>query len=58
MTTLNSIGAELSPQPTQIFFENALTYDLISLTQDGEFTLVMEDEGRNIRKALSPRTST
>ncbi|MCF6201125.1 MAG: tRNA 2-selenouridine(34) synthase MnmH, partial [Hydrogenimonas sp.] len=54
----SAFGRRLSPQPTQIFFENALTYDLISLTQDGEFTLVMEDEGRNIRKALSPRTST
>ncbi len=44
----SSFGRHISPQPTQINFENSLAYDLIQKLDLGFSHLVFEDEGKNI----------
>lgn len=44
----SSFGRHISPQPTQINFENSLAYDLIQKIDLGFSHLVFEDEGKNI----------
>ncbi|MBE6053047.1 MAG: tRNA 2-selenouridine(34) synthase MnmH [Clostridium sartagoforme] len=51
----SSFGAHISPQPTQINFENNLAYDLIKKQNNGYKHLVFEDEGKNIGKNFIPQ---
>lgn len=54
----SSFGRKLSPQPTQINFENALAYELIGKLAQGYKTLVFEDEGKNVGSLYFPKTFT
>lgn len=51
----SSFGSHISPQPTQINFENNLAYDLIKKQNKGFKTIVFEDEGKNIGKNFIPQ---
>ncbi len=44
----SSFGNNVTPQPTQINFDNALAYEMIHFREKGLKHLVVEDEGRNI----------
>jgi len=50
----SSFGRHITPQPTQINFENALAYDLIQKLELGFSHLIFEDEGKNVGKAYLP----
>lgn len=50
----SSFGRHITPQPTQIDFENALAYELIRKVHDGHDTLVFEDEGKNVGRINVP----
>ena len=50
----SSFGRHITPQPTQINFENALAYDLIQKLESGFRHLVFEDEGKNIGRNYLP----
>ncbi len=50
----STFGAMLTPQPTQINFENALAFALIRTLHQGYTTLLFEDEGRHIGKCYLP----
>ena len=50
----SSFGRHISPQPSQIDFENALAYALIERLEAGFGYLVFEDEGKNIGKDFLP----
>jgi len=50
----SSFGRHITPQPSQIDFENALAYALIQKLEEGHRQLVFEDEGRNIGKDYLP----
>ncbi len=50
----STFGAMLTPQPTQINFENALAFALIRALHQGYTTLLFEDEGRHIGKCYLP----
>jgi len=52
----SSFGRHITPQPTQIDFENVLAYELIQKLADGHTTLIFEDEGRNIGRINVPQT--
>ncbi|MEA3419488.1 MAG: tRNA 2-selenouridine(34) synthase MnmH [Campylobacterota bacterium] len=52
----SSFGRQITPQPTQINFENALAYELIQKLEKGFENLVFEDEGRNVGKLYLPET--
>lgn len=52
----SSFGRKVTPQPTQIDFENALAYDLIRKLERGFSHLVFEDEGRNVGSLYLPKT--
>ena len=52
----SSFGRHITPQPTQINFENALAYDLIQKLELGFKHLIFEDEGKNIGKDFLPDT--
>lgn len=54
----SSFGRHITPQPTQINFENALAYDLIQKLELGFEHLVFEDEGKNVGKNYLPDTFT
>ena len=51
----SSFGSHVSPQPTQINFENNLAYDLIKKQNKNFQHLIFEDEGRNIGKNFIPQ---
>ncbi len=51
----SSFGNQITPQPTQINFENQLAYKLIQLQDQGFTHLVFEDEGKNIGRCFVPR---
>ncbi len=44
----SSFGHNVTPQPTQINFDNELAYEMIRFKEKGLSHLVVEDEGRNI----------
>ncbi len=44
----SSFGNNVSPQPSQINFDNKLAYEMIHFKEKGLKHLVVEDEGRNI----------
>jgi len=52
----SSFGRHITPQPTQINFENALAYDLIQKLESGFRHLIFEDEGKNIGRNYLPDT--
>ena len=54
----SSFGRKVTPQPSQIDFENALAYDLIKKLNKGFDTLVFEDEGKAVGKAYLPPSLT
>jgi tRNA 2-selenouridine synthase len=51
----SSFGRKITPQPSQIDFENALAYDLIRKLDRGYRRLVFEDEGRNVGSLYLPK---
>ncbi len=51
----SAFGSKISPQPTQIDFENRLAYDLIEKSDRFGFRLVFEDEGRNVGRLYLPK---
>lgn len=51
----SSFGSHVSPQPTQINFENNLAYNLIKKQNKGFKYLIFEDEGKNIGKNFIPQ---
>ncbi len=51
----SAFGARLSPQPTQIDFENSVAYDLIEKSDRFGSALLFEDEGRNVGRLYLPR---
>jgi tRNA 2-selenouridine synthase len=51
----SAFGKRLSPQPTQISFENAVAIDFLKLTDSASgHTVVVEDEGRLIGRVSLP----
>lgn len=50
----SAFGGYLTPQPTQINFENNLAYDIIKHSNNNYKHLVVEDEGKNIGKSFIP----
>jgi len=50
----SSFGRYATPQPTQINFENALAYELISKDEAGYDQIIIEDESRNIGRCYIP----
>lgn len=44
----SSFGRQINDQPTQINYENSLSYDLIQKAHEGFSFLLLEDEGKNI----------
>ncbi len=51
----SSFGNQITPQPSQINFENQLAYKLIQLQDQGYTHLVFEDEGKNIGRCFVPK---
>ena len=51
----SSFGRKITPQPTQINFENALSYKLIQKIDTGVKKLVFEDEGKYVGKIYIPK---
>ncbi|QOY53705.1 tRNA 2-selenouridine(34) synthase MnmH [Candidatus Sulfurimonas marisnigri] len=52
----SSFGRKLTPQPSQINFENNLAYDIIKKLDTGFKYLVFEDEGKNIGSTYMPKS--
>lgn len=52
----SSIGRQLSPQPTQIEFENRVAIELIQLHKAGITQIVLEDESPNIGSVHIPHS--
>lgn len=52
----SSFGRQITPQPSQINFENALAYDLTQKLDKGFPSLVFEDEGKRIGGVYIPKT--
>ena len=50
----SSFGRYITPQPTQIDFENALAYRLLEKIELGMNHILFEDEGRNIGQSYLP----
>ncbi len=50
----SAFGRYAQPQPSQIFFENALAYAQIEHNHKGFISLVIEDESRNIGQRYIP----
>jgi tRNA 2-selenouridine synthase len=50
----SSFGRKVTPQPTQINFENALAYELIQKLEAGYENLLFEDEGKYVGSAYIP----
>ena len=51
----SSFGNQLTPQPSQINFENNLAYRLIQKMDSGINHLIFEDESRNIGRCCIPK---
>lgn len=54
----SSFGQKITPQTSQINFENNLTYKLIQKREEGFGTLVFEDEGKHIGSVFMPDSFT
>lgn len=51
----SAFGAHITPQPTQINFENNLAYELIKHREKGYSHLILEDEGANVGTSYIPK---
>lgn len=51
----STFGRYLTPQPTQIDFENNLAYDLIRHRNRGYKYVILEDEGAHVGKCFIPK---
>lgn len=51
----SSFGKNITPQPTQINFENNLAYALIQHKSKGYHHLILEDEGKHVGKCFLPK---
>ncbi len=51
----SAFGRKITPQPTQITFENDLAYELINMSDRYGCRLVFEDEGKNVGRLYLPR---
>lgn len=51
----STFGHHITPQPTQINFENNLAYSLIKHENNNYKYMVLEDEGKNIGKSFIPK---
>lgn len=51
----SSFGRKITPQPTQINFENSLAYDLIQKLDKGFSHLLFEDEGKHVGSIYIPK---
>ncbi|MFP4698354.1 MAG: tRNA 2-selenouridine(34) synthase MnmH [Eubacteriales bacterium] len=51
----SSFGNKITPQPTQINFENNLAYALIRHRNKGYKHIILEDEGRNVGRCFIPK---
>ncbi len=54
----SAFGKHLTPQPTQINFENNLAYALIQHRHKGYSHIIFEDEGPNIGRCFIPKPLT
>ena len=52
----SSFGRGITPQPTQINFENNLAYDLIKKVEAGYKNLIFEDEGKFVGSLYIPKS--
>lgn len=52
----SAFGQKITPQSTQINFENALAYDLIQKREEGFRTLLFEDEGKHVGSVFMPES--
>ena len=52
----STFGQKITPQSTQINFENALAYDLIQKRAEGFKTLLFEDEGKHVGSVFMPES--
>lgn len=50
----SAFGSYLTPQPTQINFENKLAYEIIKHNNKGYNHIILEDESKNIGKNFIP----
>lgn len=50
----SAFGHNLTPQPSQINFENNLAYDIIKLNESNYKHMIIEDEGKSIGKNFIP----
>lgn len=51
----SSFGGFITPQPSQIDFENNLAYALIQHEHKGYTHMILEDEGRNVGRCFIPQ---
>ena len=51
----STFGHHITPQPSQINFENNLAYDIVKHNNRGYKYIVVEDEGKNIGKSFIPQ---
>ncbi|MDY0232888.1 MAG: tRNA 2-selenouridine(34) synthase MnmH [Sulfurimonas sp.] len=51
----SSFGKKITPQPSQIDFENSLAYELIQKLDKGFKNLVFEDEGNRVGRLFIPK---
>lgn len=52
----SSFGQKITPQSTQINFENALAYELIQKIECGFETILFEDEGKHVGSVFMPQS--
>lgn len=52
----SAFGQKITPQTTQIDFENALAYELIQKREAGFKTLLFEDEGKHVGSVFMPES--
>lgn len=51
----STFGRNVTPQPTQINFENNLAYALIQHKHKAFSSMILEDEGKNVGKCMIPK---
>ena len=50
----SSFGQKITPQTTQIDFENNMIYKIVQKVEEGFKTLVFEDEGKHVGSVFMP----
>lgn len=51
----SSFGTQITPQPTQINFENNLAFEIIKHRQKNYSYMILEDEGKNVGRCFLPK---